>query len=95
MRVLLWILDRCDGKVGAKECAIGYVPNADDIDITDRDMTKEALADLLTIDANEWMKDVEDPETGIKKYFEQFGDLLPQEMADELAKLEANLKAEL
>ena len=95
MRVLLWILDRCDGKVGAKECAIGYVPNADDIDITDLDMTKEALADLLTIDANEWMKDVEDPETGIKKYFEQFGDLLPQEMADELAKLEANLKAEL
>ncbi len=95
MRVLLWILDRCDGKVGAKECAIGYVPNADDIDITDLDMTKEALADLLTIDANEWMKDVEDPETGIKKYFEQFGDLLPKEMADELAKLEANLKAEL
>ncbi len=95
MRVLLWILDRCDGKVDAKECAIGYVPNADDIDITDLDMTKEALADLLTIDANEWIKDVEDPETGIKKYFEQFGDLLPQEMADELAKLEANLKAEL
>ncbi len=95
MRVLLWILDRCDNKVGAKECAIGYVPNAEDIDITDLDMTKEELEALLTIDANEWVKDVEDPETGIKKYFAQFGDLLPQEMADELAKLEANLKAEL
>lgn len=95
MRVLLWILDRCDGKVGANECAIGYVPNVEDIDITDLDMTKEALADLLTIDANEWVKDVEDPETGIKAYFAQFGDRLPKEMAEELEKLEANLKAAL
>ena len=95
MRVLLWILDRCEGKVGAKECAIGYVPNAEDIDITDLDMTKEDLAALLTIDANEWIKDVEDPETGIKKYFAQFGDMLPAEMAEELERLEANLKAEL
>ncbi len=93
MRVLLWILDRCDGKVDAKECAIGYVPNACDIDITDLDMTQEELEALLTIDANEWLKDVEDPETGIKQYFAQFGDMLPKEMADELAKLEANLKA--
>ena len=93
MRVLLWILDRCAGKVDAKECAIGYVPNADDIDITDLDMTKEELEALLTIDNNEWIKDVEDPETGIKAYFAQFGDMLPKEMAEELAKLEANLKA--
>ena len=93
MRVLLWILDRCEGKVDAKECAIGYVPNADDIDITDLDMSKEELEALLTIDANEWIKDVEDPETGIKAYFAQFGDMLPKEMADELEKLEANLKA--
>ena len=93
MRVLLWILDRCDNKVGAKECAIGYIPNAEDIDVTDLDMTKEDLEALLTIDVNEWIKDVEDPETGIKKYFEQFGDKLPKEMAEELAKLEANLKA--
>ena len=93
MRVLLWILDRCDGKVDAKECAIGYIPNAEDIDVTNLDMTKEDLEALLTIDVNEWIKDVEDPETGIKKYFEQFGDKLPKEMAEELAKLEANLKA--
>ena len=93
MRVLLWILDRCDGKVDAKECAIGYVPYADDIDITDLDMTKEELEALLTIDNNEWIKDVEDPETGIKAYFAQFGDMLPKEMAEELEKLEANLKA--
>ncbi len=92
MRVLLWILDRCAGKVEADECAIGYIPKVDDIDITDLDMTKEQLKDILTIDNNEWIKDIEDPDTGIRKYFAQFGDLLPKEMEDELNTLEANLK---
>ena len=92
MRVLLWILDRCEGKVDADECAIGYIPKAEDIDITGLDMTKDELKALLTVDANEWLKDVEDPETGIKQYFAQFGDQLPQEMADELVKLENNLR---
>ena len=92
MRVLLWILDRCAGKVDADECAIGYVPKAEDIDITDLDMTMDQLKAILTIDNSEWIKDIEDPETGIKKYFAQFGDRLPQALADELTKLENNLK---
>ena len=48
-------------------------------------MRQEDLKALLTIDKDEWIKDVEDPETGIKQYFAQFGDMLPKEMADELA----------
>ncbi len=92
MRVLLWILDRCDGKVDADEVAIGYVPKAEDIDITGLDMTKDQLKDLLTVDNAEWLKDVEDPQTGIKQYFAQFGDQLPTEMAQELDKLISNLK---
>ena len=93
MRVLLWILKRCAGEVEADECAIGYIPKAEDIDVTGLDMTVEDIKALLTIDKDEWLKDINDPETGIKQYFAQFGDMLPQEMADELAKLEANLNA--
>ena len=88
MRVLLWILDRCAGKVDADECAIGYVPKPEDIDIKDLDMTVDDVKALLTIDKDVWLEDVEN----IKEYFAQFGDMLPKEMADELAKLEANLK---
>ena len=96
MRVLLWILDRCAGKVDADEVAIGYVPKAEDINIDGLEnygkaMTTEDVKALLSIDKNEWIKDIEDPETGIKQYFAPFGDMLPKEMADELAKLEANL----
>lgn len=91
MRVLLWILDRCAGKVGADEVAIGYVPKPEDIDLTGLEDENIDIKGLLAIDHDEWMKDIEDPNTGIEQYFAQFGDMLPKEMADELKKLKANL----
>ncbi len=92
MRVLLWILDRCEGKVDAEETAIGYVPKVEDIDVEGLDVSKETLKDLLAVDKVHWIEDIEDPETGIRKYFAQFGDRLPKAMQNELDKLEANLK---
>ncbi len=91
MRVLLWILDRCAGKVGATETAIGYVPNSGDIDTTGLDIDAKTMEELLAIDKKNWIEDIMDENTGIKKYFAQFGDRLPKEMAEELAKLEENL----
>ena len=88
MRVLLWILDRCAGKVDAKECPIGYIPEAKDIDTTGLDLDAKVLEELLTIDNKVWLEDVEN----IKEYFAQFGDKLPKAIADELVKLENNLK---
>ena len=91
MRVLLWILDRCEGKVGAKETAIGYVPEIKDLDVTGLGISEEKLGELLAIDKQNWIDDVEDPATGIKAYFAQFGDKLPAAIKAELDKLEANL----
>ncbi len=91
MRVLLWILDRCEGKVGAKETAIGYVPEIKDLDVEGLGISEEKLAELLAIDKQNWIDDVEDPATGIKAYFAQFGDKLPAAIKAELDKLEANL----
>ena len=89
MRVLLWILDRCEGKVGAAETAIGYVPEPKDLDLTGLDISAEGLEELLKVDKAIWAEEVE----GQKEYFAQFGDRLPKAIADELAKLEANVKA--
>jgi len=91
MRVLLWILDRCAGKVDADETAIGYVPKVEDIDVEGLDMTAEEIKALLAVDKANWLEDIEDPSTGIKKYFEQFGDKLPAEIKAQLDTLEANL----
>ena len=88
MRVLLWILDRCQGKADAVESPIGFMPRPEDIDITDLDLDMDTLKELLTVDKEVWLKDVENQ----KEYFAQFGDRLPKEIAEELAKLENNLK---
>ena len=88
MRVLNWILDRCDGKVDAKETAIGYVPYAEDIDLTDLDFPIETLKTILDVDPAVWTKEAEE----IEEHYVKFGDRLPKELRDQLNTLKANLK---
>ena len=87
MRVLLWILDRCDGKAHANETPIGFVPSADDIDIEGLDMSKETLASILEVDNDIWRKEAED----IEEFYKKFGDHLPEELAKQLRELKARL----
>ena len=87
MRVLLWILDRCEGKVDAKETAIGFVPNADDINIKGIDITDSELKEILSIDENLWKDEVE----GIEKFFSKFKNKLPKELKQELENLKNRL----
>ena len=87
MRVLLWILDRCEGKADAVETPIGYVPNAEDINIEGLDISRDTIRDLLTVDKEAWLADVEN----IKEFYKLVGDHVPAEMYDELAALEARL----
>ena len=88
MRVLNWIVDRCDGKVDAVESEIGFLPEINDIDTTNLDISKEQLQELLSVDKAVWMEDVENQE----EYFAQFGDRLPAEIKAELETLKNNLK---
>mgnify|MGYP003289204290 FL=1 len=90
MRVLDWIIDRCDGKADAVETAIGFEPKPEDINIEgleDEGITTEVVADLLSVDKDLWLEDVK----GIKEFYAKFGDRLPAKLAQELADLEARL----
>ncbi len=88
MRVLLWILDRCEGKVDAVETAIGYVPKAEDINIEGlEDVTLDTIKELLSVDTASWKEDV----ANIKEFYAQVGDHVPATMYEELAALEARL----
>ena len=90
MRVLMWILARCEGKVDADITPIGYVPKAEDICIEGlSDVTLDTIKELLTVDKESWLEDVEN----IKAFYAQVGDRVPKTMYDELAALEARLKA--
>ena len=88
MRVLDWILARCEDKVEARETAIGYVPYAKDINIEGlSNITVETVEDLLSVDKASWLEDVEN----IKKFYAQVGNRVPATMYEELAALEARL----
>ena len=86
MRVLEWILKRCDGKVGAKETAIGYVPYAKDIDLEGLDYSTETLERILYVDKARWSKEADE----IAEYYKQFGDRLPAELRESLETLKRN-----
>ncbi len=87
MRVLNWIIDRCEGKADACETAIGYVPKAEDIDLTDLDMDMDTLKSILKVDKEVWTKEAEE----IEEHYKKFGDRLPEELRTQLDALKANL----
>lgn len=87
MRVLDWILKRCEETVDADETAIGYVPKPEDINLEGCGVDKETLKGLLNVDTETWKKEAE----GIKEFYKKFGDRLPKELNDELAALESRL----
>ncbi|MBQ8840944.1 MAG: phosphoenolpyruvate carboxykinase (GTP) [Clostridia bacterium] len=87
MRVLDWILQRCEDKVEARETAIGYIPYAKDINIDGLDITVDTIEGLLSVDKASWLEDVEN----IKAFYAQVGDRVPATMYEELKALEARL----
>ena len=88
LRVLEWILNRCDGTADAQETAIGYLPKPEDINLEGTDVSLETLRSLLSVDPELWREEA----AGIEAFYQKFGDKLPQELRDELNRLETNLK---
>ncbi len=90
MRVLDWILARCENKVEATITPIGYVPKAEDINIEGlEDVSLETIKGLLSVDIDSWLEDI----ANIKDFYAQVGDRVPETLYDELAALEARLNA--
>lgn len=87
MRVLDWILKRCEETVDADETAIGYVPKPEDINLEGCSVDEETLKGLLNVDTETWKKEAE----GIKEFYKKFGDRLPKELEEELSALESRL----
>ena len=90
LRVLEWIIKRCDGEVDAQETAIGYLPYAKDINLEglEGEVSLESLESILDVDKDLWSKEAE----GIEEFYAKFGDKLPETLKEELETLKANLK---
>jgi phosphoenolpyruvate carboxykinase (GTP) len=83
LRVLRWIIDRCDNKVGAKETPIGFLPHEGDIDVTDLDVSEETMGALLSINIEQWQQEM----ASIGEYLQEFGDRLPDDLWQEHQKV--------
>lgn len=90
MRVLEWIIKRCEVKVDAEETAIGFVPKAEDINLEgiEDEVSEDQLKEILSVDNSLW----EDEAKGIEEFYAKFGDRLPKALSDELNTLKANLE---
>ena len=88
LRVLEWIIKRCEGKADAEETPIGFVPKAEDINLEGLDFDLETLKGILQVDPSLWTSELD----GIKEFYAQFGDKLPAKLREELDGLAARLK---
>ncbi len=88
LRVLEWILDRCNDKVGAQKTPIGYVPRASDIDLTGLTLPPSALEKLLAVDKKDWLEELKN----VKTFFGKFKRDLPDEIWLEFEALSRRLK---
>jgi len=86
-RVLEWILRRCEGDVQAQESAIGLLPRVEDLALDGLDVSAEDVALALKVDVDEWLGEL----PFMKEHLDQFGDRLPEALADELTELEKRL----
>ena len=88
LRVLEWIINRCEEKVDAKKTPVGYIPMDKDINLEGSGVSEDTLKDLLDIDKGLWEKEVEN----IKDFYKMFEENLPEELENELKLLESRLK---
>ncbi|MDH5499800.1 MAG: phosphoenolpyruvate carboxykinase (GTP), partial [Gammaproteobacteria bacterium] len=79
LRVLRWIIDRCENRLAARETPIGFLPERSDIDTRDLDIAPETLDALLSVDVDQWQQEME----SILQYLECYGDRLPAALLSE------------
>jgi phosphoenolpyruvate carboxykinase (GTP) len=85
--VLAWIFRRCDGQGETVETPIGLVPKPEDLSAGGLDLSEEALRELLTVDEKKLRSEIEQ----VKEHLAKFGDDLPQEVSEQLSRLEQRL----
>ncbi len=88
LRVLDWILRRCERTVDAVETPIGFLPKPEDINLEGTDVTRKALASILDVDKKTWLDEAKD----IEEFYKKFGDKLPEKLAKQLRILKRNLR---
>jgi len=87
LRVLEWIIERCEGRAGAHESPIGFLPNPEDLNTTDLDISPDALEALTSISREQWSEEM----ASIGEYLDTYGDRLPEALRQQQQAIAAEL----
>ena len=87
LRVLEWVLERCEGKVSAVKTPVGHVPKKEEFDMTGLDLPGSALDQLLSVVPADWKEDLADQEA----FFKKFGSKFPEEIWEEFRGMKKRL----
>ncbi|MDR0956734.1 MAG: phosphoenolpyruvate carboxykinase (GTP) [Endomicrobium sp.] len=87
-RIVKWMIDRIEGKTGAKEFEIGLFPEEGAIDLNELNIDKETIKKLFRVDREDWRKEI----VMIEEFYSKFGDKIPIELRNCLAKLKEKFR---
>jgi phosphoenolpyruvate carboxykinase (GTP) len=79
LRVLRWIVERCEGKATAEETPIGHVPASGAIDTDKLDVSPDTMRALLAVDHDKWRGEMH----ALGEYFDDYGSRLPVKLREE------------
>lgn len=88
LRVMRWIIDRCQNRADARSTPIGNLPSPSDIDTTGLDVSAETMSTLLSVNADAWREEM----NSVGEYLESFGERLPAALRKEQEKVLAALQ---
>ncbi|MDP4115439.1 MAG: phosphoenolpyruvate carboxykinase (GTP) [Bacteroidota bacterium] len=80
IRVMKWIFNRLDNKADGIESPLGIMPAPDEIDFDGLNLSKEQIAEMLTVNKNDWLLELNE----IGEYFGMFGNHLPEAIKNQI-----------
>ena len=88
LRVLRWIIERCEGRGGAVETPIGWLPAPDSIDATGLSVAPGVMETLLRVDREPWLREMEE----VGSYLKGFGSRVPSPLLDQQRRITQALR---
>ncbi len=88
LRVLEWIIGRCDGRAEAVETPIGMLPRRSDLNLDGLALGDNAIEQLLAVDRDAWRREID----GIAAYLDEFGARMPDALRREHARIASALR---
>jgi phosphoenolpyruvate carboxykinase (GTP) len=89
VRVLKWMLDRIEGRAGATDTPIGWVPTPSSLTLDGLSISRGTLEELLSVNPSDWTEE----ERSVDQFFQKFGDDLPEPIRKEQKALADRLLA--